>query len=149
MPMIARARGTLARLFFANFFRLLLAVASAAQWLVIAWILTVGLGVALPGTAHVFAIAALYLLNCWLTAGRRPSPLLRLYTATGLTSIFCAAVLLLVAAGWALAHAVLGAIAAQALSESGQLSVDAGVDGAFRWVGSLGMSAVALVMGYG
>jgi hypothetical protein len=44
---------------------------------------------------------------------------------------------------------VVGALTAHALSDAGQMSVGAGLDGAFRWVASLGMTGVALVMGYG
>lgn len=149
MPLVSRLRAVLARLFFAYFFRLLLLVASTAQWAVIAWIATVGFGARLPWWGHVVAIAALYAANRRITAGRRTTPAFRFYTATGFISIFCGAFLLLAAVGWALAHGVVGALAAQALSESGQVRVGAGLDGAFRWVASLGMTGVALVMGYG
>jgi uncharacterized protein len=151
MSIWVRARGAAARLFYRYFFRLLLIAASAAQWAVAAWMLSVGFGLALPWWLHGLAIGGLYAGNRALTVGRarRRGRLFRTYTATAFVALFCSLFLLVTATVSLLAQGVLGVLSAQALSEAGQATLGAGLDGAFRWVASLGMGAIALTMGYG
>ncbi|MGH3579942.1 MAG: metallophosphoesterase [Candidatus Binatia bacterium] len=152
MAVIDRTRAALARLFYRYFFSLLLVVASAAQWAVAAWALQVGLGLALPWWGHILTVAALYFFNRSITALRprqATGAAFRAYTASAFVSLFCAAFLLAAAALWGLTSTLLGALSAQALTVGAQSSLVAGIDGAFRWVASLGMLTIALTMGYG
>jgi uncharacterized protein len=152
MRWLPRARAAAARVFFVLFFRLLIAAASAAQWAVLAWIAVVGFGAVIPWPVHLIGIASLYACNRHLTRSprrRRGAAALRVYTATAFTSLFCAAFLLATWAVFGLADGLLGALAAQAVGPAGQGAVAAGVGDAFHWVGSLGMAAIGLVMGYG
>lgn len=145
-----RAAG--ARHFFRSFFTLLLLAVSAAQWAVLGWMLALGFGLALPWPAHVVAIGGLYLANRRLTAVRRPhrdTPAFRFYTATAFVSLFCAAFLGAAWIAFAAVDGALGLLSAQAFGAAGSLAVQAGVGDAFRWTGSLGMGAIALLMGYG
>ena len=144
-------RASAARLFYRHFFRLLLVAASAAQWTVVVWVLHVGFASSLPWWGHVAAIGALYAGNRTLTRSRarRGGRLFRVYTATALVAIFCSAFLLATAIVFTVAHGVLGALSAQALSEVGQATLGADLIDAFHWVASLGMVAIALTMGYG
>ena len=151
MPISARLRAAAARLFFANFFLLLLVAASAAQWAVLAWIVSVGFGVDLSRWAHGVGIGALYAVNRALTAspaGQRGWGF-RLYTATAFVALFCSAFLAASAIVWLVAGTVVGALSAQALDAHRQAALGAGLQGAFQWVTSLGMAAIALTMGYG
>lgn len=151
MPVVARLRAGFARLFYAYFFRLLLAAATAAQWTVVAWVVRVGFGVALPWPVHVAALIGLYALNRSLTGTRRPrrGAAFRVYTAAAFVCLFCALFLLLTSTVWIVAHGLLGALSAQALTTGGQISLGAGLDGAFRWTATAGMALIALTMGYG
>jgi predicted MPP superfamily phosphohydrolase len=151
MSMWARVRAGGAHLFYHYFFRLLLVAASAAQWTVVAWGVSVGWGRSLPWWVHGVAIGALYTCNRVLTSGptRRRGWVFRIYTATAFVAIFCSIFLLATGAVFALAHGLLGVLSAQALSEGGQVSAGAGLDGAFRFVASFGMAVIALIMGYG
>lgn len=145
-------RAWLTRAFFRSFFPLLLLAASAAQWAVVAWIAVVGVGAVITWPVHVAAVAVIYAVNRAVTAvgrDRRSGRAFRTYTATAFVSLFCAAFLLVTWSAFTVAQAVLGALSAQALGEAGQLAVQTGVGGAFRWVGSLGMAGIALLMGYG
>lgn len=152
MAWIDRPRAGLARLFYRYFFLLLLVVASAAQWAVVAWGLHVATGLALPWWGQALAVAALYAFNRWITALRprhASGPAFRAYTATAFISLFCATFLLAVAALWGLTSTLLGALSAQALTVGAQSSLVAGIDGTFHWVATLGMVMIALTMGYG
>jgi len=151
MSRLARARAAAVRVFFQLFFRLLIGAASAAQWAVVAWVAVVGFGVSIAWPLHALAVAALYLVNRYLTRSRAPrgGAALRVYTATAFISLFCAVFLL---AAWVvsgLADGLLGALAAQAVGPAGQGAVETGVDGAFRGIGTLGIAAIVVVMGYG
>lgn len=152
MEWLIRGRALLTRAFFRSFFALLLLAASAAQWTVLAWVLVVGGGVRIGWPLHVAAVLALYALNRSVTAvrrDRRSGAAFRTYTATAFVSLFCAVFLLATWAAFTVTETVLGVLSAQALGEAGQLAVQSGVGGAFRWVGSLGMAGIALLMGYG
>jgi predicted MPP superfamily phosphohydrolase len=151
MSIWARLRAGAGRVFYRQFFRLLLIAASAAQWTVVAWVMRVGFDHALPWWVHAAAIGALYACNRALTRSRsrRRGWIFRVYTASAFMAIFCSVFLLATAVVFALVQGVLGALSAQALSDAGQTALGAGLDDAFRWVASLGMAAVALTMGYG
>ena len=152
MSLFTRARVAFTRAFFRSFFNILILAVSAAQWAVLAWMLVVAAGVGLPWPVHLLAVALLYAFNRRLTAFRRPrraAPALRVYTATAFVSLFCAIFLLFAWIGFSAADGVLGVLTAQALGEAGQRVVEAGLGSAFRWTGSLGMTAIALLMGYG
>lgn len=152
MHWIVRARAFVARRFFRSFFTTLLVAVSAAQWTVVAWALAVAAGVRPAWPLHLLAVAAIYLLNRRLTAtrrARRSAPAFRIYTATAFVSLFCAAFLGVTWLAFAAVDGMLGVLSAEAFGAAGQLAVQAGVGGAFRWTGSLGMAAIALLMGYG
>jgi predicted MPP superfamily phosphohydrolase len=151
MPLWTRVRAGAARLFYRYFFRLLLVTASAAQWAVVAWVISVSFDRPLPWQVHPLAVAALYICNRALTRAGSPrrGRLFRVYTATAFVALFCSMFLLVTAVVFAVMHGVLGVLSAQALAENGRAMLDAGVDGAFRWVASIGMTVIALMMGYG
>ena len=150
MPLWVRLRAAAARQFYRHFFRLLIVTASAAQWAVAAWVIGLGFGVPLGWPVHVVAVGALYAGNRVMTRTRAPrrGRLFRVYTATAFVALFCAMFLLASALLFAVTHAVLGVLSAQAF-EGGRATLDAGLNGAFRWLASLGMAAIALTMGYG
>lgn len=144
-------RAATAQFFFRNFFRLLVAATSAAQWTIVAWVLSVGFGRSLPWWVHGLAIVGFYAGNRALTArpAARRGGLFRAYTATAFVSLFCALLLLATTLVFGGAEIALGALSAQALTAGAPGRLSGGLDGAFRWVASCGMAAVALVMGYG
>jgi predicted MPP superfamily phosphohydrolase len=144
-------RAAAARLFFANFFILLLVTVSAAQWSVFAWLASIGLGLSLPWWAHGLATGGVYAGNRALTTSRarQRSGVFRLYTATAFVTLFCGAFLGLSALMFLFAQLVIGGVSAQALGEGGQTVVGAGLQDTFRWIASSGMAAIALTMGYG
>ncbi|MFN8642188.1 MAG: metallophosphoesterase [Candidatus Binatia bacterium] len=152
MAWLGRLRATVTRIFFRSFFRSLLIAVSAAQWTVVAWVLAVGLQVSLAWPLHLVAIAGIYAVNRHLTAGRGPmraAVVFRTYAATAFVSLFCAMFLGLAWIAFSAVDGVLGIVSAQAFGAAGQQAVQAGVGDAFRWTGSLGMGAIALLMGYG
>jgi predicted MPP superfamily phosphohydrolase len=152
MSLLSRARATATHVFFVLFFRLLIAAASAAQWAVLAWIAVVGFGATLSWPINLFGIAVFYAVNRTLTRPsrrRRGGAALRVYTATAFISLFCAMFLLASWIVYGVADGVLGVLAAHAVGPAGQGAVAAGTGSAFRWIASLGMAAIGLVMGYG
>lgn len=150
MAIFGRVRAAAAALFFRYFFVLLVFAASASQWAVLAWVIVVGFGKTLPGWAHVAGVALLYAANRALTASpRRRGPVFRWYSAGALTALFCALFLLASTIVFVLAHGVLGALSAQALTATGQATLGAGLSGAFRWLASFGMAVIALTLAYG
>jgi predicted MPP superfamily phosphohydrolase len=149
MSIVTRARAAIARVFFSSFFSLVVIAASASQWTVVAWIAVVGCGVSLTWWMHAAGIAALYAVNRRLAGGPHTGRLFRAYTGVAFVCIFCSAFLLIAAASWVAVHGVVGAFVAQALTHAGQVAVGAGFDSVFRWVGSVGMTVIALTMGYG
>ncbi len=149
--LVLELRAGLAALFYRNFFRLLLVVTSIAQWAVVAWFTVLAGGLSLPVWGHGLAVASVYALNQAIIArrGRRSSAALRLYSATAFISLFCFAFLVASAGLWGVARWVLGALSAEALTLAGMAPLGAGLDGAFQWLVSLGMVAVALTMVFG
>ena len=152
MSWLGRIRGSITRRFFGSFFFLLLLAVSAAQWTVIAWILAVAIQVSLPWPLHAAAVLGIYATNRRLTGGRIPrrgAAAFRAYAGTAFVSLFCAVFLALAWVAFATVDGVLGVLSAQAFGAAGQLAVQAGVGNAFRWTGSIGMGAIALLMAYG
>jgi predicted MPP superfamily phosphohydrolase len=151
MSLWTRLRAGLAHLFYQYFFRLLIVAASVGQWAVVAWVANVAFQTTLPAAAHVLGIVAFYVGNRWLTGTRTRGrgALFHAYTAVAFVALFCAAFLLATTVAFAVVHGVLGAISAEALTETRQALIGAGVDDAFRWIASAGMAAIALLMGYG
>lgn len=152
MTRLARIHALVTRRFFRSFHTLLLLAVSAAQWTVLAWIAALATGRSIAWPLHVAAIAAIYATNRRLTARRGPiraAVVFRTYAATAFVSLFCALFLGVAWIAFAAADGVLGAVSAQAFGAAGQLAVQAGVGDAFRWTGSLGMGAIAVLMGYG
>jgi len=144
-------RSAAARRFFQSFFRLLVLVASTAQWTVLAWVLVVGVGVSIGWPAHVLGVAMLYWLNRSLTSsdrGRRRGRSFRRYSATAFVSIFCSAFLL---AAWLVFGVTDGVLtgAAYALGSAHEATISVDLWSTFRWVGSLGMGGIGLLMAYG
>ena len=150
MSSFSSAREAAARLFFRNFFALLLVVASAALWAVPLWT-----GVLLTGASpvwwmHVVAVAALYGLNRRIVSGRwhAAAPFIRVYTAFAFICLFCAAFLLLssVVAGTAQGFAALVSLRFPA----GAVRLERSVAAAYAWGAPLGMVSIAslLVFGY-
>ncbi len=137
--------------FYRSFFRLLVLATSAGQWACVAWLATVGRGRVLPLWVHAVAVASLYAINRTIIRRRRvlAGPLLRVYSATAFVSLLCFGFMLASGALWAVARGVLGALSAQALTRSGQAVVGIGVDDAFTWIVSLGMTVITLAMAYG
>ena len=144
-------RAAAARLFFGYFFILLLLTVSAAQWSVLAWLASIGLGLSLPWWAHGLAIGGVYAGNRALTTSgaRRRGGVFRLYTATAFVTLFCGAFLGLSALVFLVAQVIVGGVSAHALSAGGQAAVGAGLQDGFRWIAASGMAAIALAMGYG
>jgi len=152
MKWLSRARVWIARRFFRSFFTALFLAVSAAQWAVIAWVVVVAGGVRVPWPLHFLAIGAVYVVNRRLTATRRVGrgvPAFRVYTATAFTSLFCAAFLAITWVAFTAVDGVLGVLSAQALGTAGQMAVQAGVGDLYHWTGSFGITAIALLMGYG
>lgn len=152
MSWLSHGRVVATRTFFRSFFTILILAVSAAQWAVAAWIVAMGAAVVLPWPVHVGAVACIFAFNRRLTAFRRPrraGSVLRVYSASAFVSLFCAAFLLLAWVGFSAADGLLGVLTAHALGEAGQRVVAEGMGSAFRWTGSLGMGAIALLMGYG
>lgn len=132
--------------------RYLLIADSVAQWTVVAWFLAVGLRCAVAWPLHLGAIAGIYAVNRRLTAGRsliRAAGVFHTYAATAFVSLFRAIFLGLAWVGFAAIDEVLHLVSARAFGAAGQLAVQAGVGDAFRWTGSLGIGAIAVLMGYG
>jgi hypothetical protein len=151
MSLWSRMHAAAARVFFRSFFFLLILAVSAAQWAVFAWWVSLGVGVSLPWWAHGLGVGGLYVGNRVLTRTRtrQRGAVFRWYTATAFVSLFCSAFLLATAALFVVLEGALGVLSVQALTIDGQAMLGAGLDGAFRWVASLGMAVIALAMGYG
>lgn len=152
MPSRVRAVG--AKLFFHHFFRLLLFTISLAQWICVAWVLATAVAVSLPLWVHVAAVLGVYGFNRWLVTRPSPQPVrppgiaYRVYSATAFVSVFCFFFLLIAGAIWGLAVGVAGQLQAMTVPTS-LAAGDSMLGGAFTWVASAGMSAIALLFTYG
>src|SRR5262245_48041806 len=108
------------RVFFRNFFRLLIGFTAIAEWSCVAWLLHVS-GVRLPLPVHLAGPLAIFLLNRWVVRRRRDrrpvDALVRLYLPLAFGSIFC---------GLFLAVAGLGAVAGRMFAPVGVADAVAG-----------------------
>lgn len=152
IAMRSRARSAGAKFFFEHFFRLLLFTISLAQWICVAWLLGTAAQIGVPMWLHVVAVFGVYGFNRWLVTRprttRAPSLAYRIYSATAFVSVFCFFFLLIFAAIWGLTVGVASQL--QAMTISTAVSPSDGVfDGAFKWVASAGMGAIALLFTYG
>lgn len=152
--MWSRIRARSASLFFHHFFRLLLLTISLAQWVCVAWVLMMITDTRLPPWLHAMAVLAVYGFNRWLVTRPKPSPprppgvAYRVYSASAFVSVFCFLFLVVAGVGWSVVvgvgsqlHAMTVAAPTAALGQA--------TDGAFRWVASGGMGAIALLFAYG
>lgn len=148
-------RARLTALYFRRFFSLLMVFVALAEWACVAWVLTVGIGVAFRPWLHLVGVMATYALNDFVvrTRGVRrrgaPGLALRCYSAVAFTSLFCFAFMLASGILWVGVRTVAGALSVQALTQAGQMAIGHDLDGTFQWLVSLGMLSVALTMGYG
>jgi predicted MPP superfamily phosphohydrolase len=140
---------SLQRLFWRSFFRLVVFVGALAEWVCLAWILVVILGVAIPWPVHLVAPVLLHLFNRKILGGRpRPGagrgPLLRAYVGVVFTSLFGLVALAANAAVWTLVAAGL----ALAAAFGAPVEVSA-VLGAAMVTGSIALVMVFVLIGYG
>lgn len=145
------------RVFFANFFRLLLLAVSISEWVILARVFPHLVG-SLPLAGHSAGALAIYLINRQLAMRTRRqrrdrSPvgaMPRLYYAVAFTCLFCVLFLVLTDAFWLCAKVFLGAIAVQArTAQHTGLRLDSEIDTAFRWLANAGMAAISLSFAYG
>ena len=149
----------LARLFFANFFRLLLPTLSIAQWLVPVWVLTVPFPLwSDPGmAAHVVGPLCFFVSNLvFFRFSRRidkfslvPRFLLRLYFAFALTSLFCFVWLVLCGLAWGGASLLLGAVAGGLAVLDMRLTLQPTLTVGMQIVAGLGVVGLVLLFAYG
>jgi uncharacterized protein len=142
--------------FFRNFFAILVLTVSVSQWGMLWWLLHGFVG-PLPTAVHVGAIALLFLGNRTLSVRRQhrrrdnnpAGSFPRLYYAVSFSCLFCFLFLATTGVVWIVAKVFVGAIAVEASTRSGGGSVATGVDMAFRWLGNVGVGAIALTFVYG
>jgi hypothetical protein len=151
MSMWTGIRAGAARVFFRQFFRLLIFSASAAQWAVVAWVASVGFGWTWPVVAHAVGIAG-SIVQSRLTTGpsRRRGWAFRTLQRDGVRRA-----LLFAVPGRERSRIPFLAGACSACSARRRSPPAAGDAGGldwttpFRWVTSFGMTVIALTMGYG
>lgn len=152
--MLSRFRSAVASLFFRHFFRLLLFTISLAQWVCVVWVVMMVAQMELPLWMHAVAVMAVYGVNRSLVArpharrSRPPGIAYRVYSASAFVSVFCFLFLLIAAATWSVAVGVGSQLQAMTLAAASS-GIDTAFDGAFRWVASGGMGAIALLFAYG
>src|ERR1700687_1367824 len=154
--MAQRVRTWFVSWFFANFFRLLLAVVSVSEWGVLWWVFRGSVG-ALPVVVQFAGPAIIYAINAQLVRRpRRPcrdgsavNGMPRLYYALAFTCLFCFVFLLLTATVWGGAKFFIEAIAAQAWTAPGGLLTNSSVDTGFRWFANTGMVLITTSFLYG
>jgi len=158
VPAADRASGLRARLtlwFFRRFFLLLLLGISLGETALLWWV-SAPLEL-LPLVAYALAIPLLFALNTYLAASqrrRRPSPgaigsLPTMYYAFAFASVFCGIFLALTSLTWIGSKALVGALAAQALTASHGAALGSDIDTGFRWLANLGITTISLSFVYG
>lgn len=153
---VRHARTAAVRLFFANFFSLLLVAVSVAQWGMVWWVFP-GLVGMLPVAVQVGAPAGVYGINRLLVArahGHRrthnpTNALPRLYYAVAFTCLFCCLFLASTGALWVSARTVLGAVAVHARSSAAGVDMHRSLDSGFRWFANLGVAIIGCAFVYG
>jgi hypothetical protein len=153
-PLSSRLRHFASRLFFAYFFRVLLAFVALAEWACVWWPLSVIAGVPLPVWGHVGGPVGFFLLNRLLVATRHGGmrvggSLLRVYTGAAFISVFCFLFMIGAAVLWAAVRLTVGVLSAEVLAVAAGTSSGAAIDAAFRWFTSLGMGGIAVLLTYG
>ena len=148
---VATAGEALTGLLYRHFFSILLVLISVAQWVCVAWLLTLSLDVAIPPSGHVLAVGSVWVLNRCLTLHRwrRVGGLLRVYAAAAFISVFCALFLLSSALVWGICHVIIGSLSAEAQGAGVAAASSEMLTTAFRWFASLGMAGIALMFVYG
>lgn len=150
-PLWTRLSGS----FYRHFFHLLLAVIGVAEWACAAWFLWALADVALPGSVHLAAVFAVYLVNRSIVGwrqgrGRRVStPALRAYMAMAFIALFCFVFLIASGGVWLVLRGLLGALSVQALTAADSAAVNDGLDRLFAAGVTLGMGGIGLLIGYG
>lgn len=149
----------LARLFFANFFRLLLPTLSIAQWLVPVWVLTIPFPLwSDPGlAAHVVGPLCFFVLNLvFFRFSRRidkfsvvPRFFLRLYFAFALTSLFCFVWLVLCVLAWGGVSLLLGTVSGGLALLDIRLTLQPTLTAGIQTLGGLGVVGLVLLFAYG
>lgn len=143
---------TLTRLFFGNFFSMLLFVVSAGQWAVLWWLLWPEAPT--PPWVHLLGVTTVYLVNRRITGGvgRRTGRKAwrRFYDAYAFTSLFCAAFLLLTFVAREATQLLVGTVLAAVRSDGAAAFSPDSLDAAFSWLrhGGVGLIALTLVYGY-
>jgi len=153
-----RVRTRCTNWFFANFFRLLLAVVSLSEWGVFWWVFPGSVG-ALPLLVQLAGPAVIYAVNAQLAGRTRQtrtrrdgSPvngMPRLYYALAFTCLFCFMFLLLTGGVWISAKVVIEAIAVQAGTTHAAPVIGSGVDTGFRWFANAGIALITTAFMYG
>lgn len=146
----------LVRLFFANFFPLLLFAVSISQWVILVR-LSHRIG-SLPIAAHLVGPLLIYAINRRLARRtqrqrRDNAPvggMPRLYYAVAFTCLFCVLFLVFTDTLWLTAKTLLGTLTAHARTmHHGHVRIDSELDTAFGWLSNAGMAAISLAFAYG
>jgi uncharacterized protein len=150
----SRLRHFISRLFFAYFFRVLLAFVALAEWSCFWWLVSVIGGLRLPLWGHLIGPVGFFLVNQMLVTTRHAGMrlgglLLRVYTGAAFISVFCFSFMIGATVLWATARLTVGALATTMLAGALGGSGVAAIDAAFRWFTSLGMGSVAALLTYG
>jgi predicted MPP superfamily phosphohydrolase len=154
---LGSVRARVARVFFANFFRLLLLSVSISEWVMLCRLLPYPVG-GFPLPAHVAGAMAIYVINRRLVfrarrqrRDRNPTGAMpRLYHAVAFTCLVCVVFLLFTDALWVVAKVFVGAIAVEARTiHHVPLTVDSELDTVFRWLANAGMLTISLAFAYG
>lgn len=137
------------RLFWRHFFRLLLFVVAAGEWLCVAWLARGLAGVTPPAWTHAAVPLALYLLNTSIL--RSPPPkagvplvLRRVYTAFAFSCVYGLLFLAILGAGAWLAWQLLSLVGA-----GGALASEAGFRAGVRAFGTAGLLLIGAAMLHG
>lgn len=153
--LLARFWSALRLIFFQYFFRVFLLFLSIGQWTCIAWLARMAVGISPPLWVHVVGAVAFYATNRSIVLRRRsgyhgpPGRLLQVYSAAAFTAAFCFVYFLALGALWLVARGTVAAANA-AIAPAVEFAVPGGgLDVAFRWLSSLGMTAIACLFAHG
>ena len=138
------------RLFWLNFFSLLLVIVALAEWVCATWLLREIGGIALPASWHVLGPALIYLFNRVVVTRSLPPPgpwrtFRRAYTGVAFTSLFGLMFLSVTGVLWL---AVSAAVSLVALISGSAISLTP-VVGAVRLFATTGLVGICATMGYG
>lgn len=153
---LQQLRARLVRLFFANFFRLLIVVISLTQAVMLWWVWPEAAG-AVGIAGYVAGPIVMYGGNRWLLhriaerrlRGEPIGVVPRLYHAAALTCLFCIAYLGVLTVLWAPVRVFLEALAVEARPTHLGAQTGSGMNPIFRWLADAGIAAVAIAFTYG